>query len=187
MTQNSELNDSSNYGLGHVGGARIPEVEKHSYVFILRSFPSLPIFLVLRLGGAGFGLHVHLLPCKHSLHCIITGQLQHRHRNNCQDAFSICVQRDRTPTLLRQHLAMTCSSSLVLSGSWPATMRAGFAARGSPLTSITTSIAFWRKTIFESLSWRLERGSGKTRDEFKDRRGGGRCHYEDTEGPVGAT
>lgn len=62
-------------------------------------------------------------------------------------------------TLLRQHLAMAWSISLVFSGSWPQTIRTGFTARGSPLTSITTSMAFWRKAILESLSWRRKQKS----------------------------
>lgn len=62
-------------------------------------------------------------------------------------------------TLWRQHLAMAWSISLVFSGSWPQTIRTGFTARGSPLTSSTTSMAFWRKAILESLSWRWQQKS----------------------------
>lgn len=51
---------------------------RESYLFILRTFSSLPILLVLRLGGACFSLHVHLFSCKHPLHCIVAGQLQNK-------------------------------------------------------------------------------------------------------------
>lgn len=59
------------------------------------------------------------------------------------------------PTLLRQHLPINWSSSLVLSGSCPATILAGFAAKGSPDTIMTTSMAFCKKLIFASLSWNI--------------------------------
>lgn len=136
----------------------------NDHLLIQIKFTSLPVFLVLGPGGTLLGLQLSLFSWKDSPDRFITGQLQHKFKTTIQlFVHKLYLKTGRrqtdTDTLLRQHLAMAWSISLVFSGSWPQTIRTGFTARGSPLTSITTSMAFWRKVILESLSWRWKQKS----------------------------
>lgn len=126
------------YGNGLTFSRKV--VGKGCWIFFLH--PSLYPWLSLRL----LLLTSTYLYCTYFLDLSVHGNIQYYWRRQIKDVY-------RNPTLFKQHLAIAWSSSFVLSGSCPATIRTGFTAKGSPVTMMTTSMAFCRKLIFASLSW----------------------------------